>query len=70
LKVVEIDDSVSDPVLEPDQYADKTYSVEKYGKGIGLIYREMFLWEYQPPYVVISPGYTGFGVKMSMIDHN
>ena len=70
LKVYEADDTLGDPILQPNGYAYKIYSVERYGKGIGLIYREMVLWEYQPPYVVISPGYTGFGVKMSMIDHN
>ena len=69
LKVAEVDDISGDPTLKPDQYAYKTYSVEKYGKGIGLIYREFYLLEYQPQYT-ISPGYTGFGVKMSMIDHN
>ena len=69
LKVNEVNDIHGDPTLQPDQYAYKSYSVEKYAKGIGLIYREFFLWEYQPPYT-ISPGYTGFGVKMSMIDHN
>jgi hypothetical protein len=70
LKVFEAEDTVGDPISQPDGYAYKIYSIEKYGKGIGLIYRENFLWEYQPPYVVVSPGYTGFGVKMSMIDHN
>lgn len=70
LKVAEVNDTHGDPTLQPNEYAYRTFSVEKYGKGIGLIYREMFLWEYQPPYVVISPGYTGFGVKMSIIDHN
>lgn len=69
LKVNEVDDSLGDPSLQPNEYAYKTYSVEKYGKGIGLIYRENFLWEYQPQYT-ISPGYTGFGVKMTIIDHN
>jgi len=69
LKVAEVEDISGDPTLQPDQYAYKNYSVEKYGKGIGLIYREFFLWEYQPQYT-ITPGYTGFGVKMSMIDHN
>jgi hypothetical protein len=69
LKVTEVDDTHGDPTLQPNEYAYKIYSVEKYGKGIGLIYRELFLWEYQPQYT-ISPGYTGFGVKMSIIDHN
>jgi len=70
LKVIEVNDSLGDPTLQPNEYSYKTFSVEKYAKGIGLIYRELTLWEYQPPYVVLSPGYTGFGVKMSMIDHN
>jgi hypothetical protein len=69
LKVAEINDGIGDPTVDPDSYAYKTYSVEKYGKGIGLIYREVVLWEYQAQYT-ISPGYTGFGVKMSIIDHN
>lgn len=70
LKVAEMDEQIGDPILQPNGYADKTYSVEKYGKGIGLIYREFLHWEYQPPSSIISPGYTGFGIKMSMIDHN
>ena len=47
----------------------KTYAFEKYAKGVGLIYREFLHWEYQgresPEY-----GYKGYGVKLSIIDHN
>ncbi|MGN6533691.1 MAG: hypothetical protein ACTHK0_18260 [Ginsengibacter sp.] len=69
VKVLETDEKVGDPVSQPDGYADRTYSVEKYGKGIGLIYREFLHWEYQP-ISSQSPGYIGFGIKMSIIDHN
>ena len=69
LKVFEMDEKVGDPASQPNGYADKTYSVEKYGKGIGLIYREFLHWEYQPPSSQ-SPGYIGFGIKMSIKDHN
>lgn len=65
LKVAEMDYQDNDPTLQPDGYAERTYSVEKYGKGIGLIYKEFIHWEYQPP-LSISPGYTGFGIKMSI----
>lgn len=70
IKVNEIDEfDGQDPSLSSTQYAEKTFSMEKYGKGIGLIYREFLHWEYQSPQS-ISPGYTGFGVTMSIIDHN
>lgn len=69
LKVFEVDEKVGDPASQPNGYADRTYSVEKYAKGIGLIYRECLHWEYQPPSSQ-SPGYIGFGIKMSIIDHN
>ncbi|HEY5465158.1 MAG TPA: hypothetical protein VIJ95_17995 [Hanamia sp.] len=59
-----------DPSLDSTQYATKTYSVEKYAKGIGLIYRNFLHWEYQSPQSIINPGYTGYGVTLSIIDHN
>lgn len=58
-----------DPSIAGTQYAEKTYSIEKYGKGIGLIYRDFLHWEYQGP-ESLSPGYTGYGVRLSIIDHN
>lgn len=58
-----------DPSLPSTQYAEETYSIEKYGKGIGLIYRDFLHWEYQGSQS-ISPGYTGYGITLSIIDHN
>lgn len=58
-----------DPSIAGTQYAEKTYSIEKYGKGIGLIYRDFLHWEFQGSQS-LSPGYTGYGVTMSIIDHN
>lgn len=69
LKVAQIDYTNNDPLSQPDGYAERTYSVEKYGKGIGLIYKEFLHWEYQPP-ASASPGYSGFGVKLSITGHN
>jgi hypothetical protein len=50
-------------------YASRFLSKEKYAKNIGLIQREYELWELQPN-LSGNAYYTGFGVKMWMIDHN
>jgi hypothetical protein len=55
-----------DPKIPGTQYAEKNYSVEKYGKGIGLVFKEFIHWEYQG----VDASYTGYGVKLTMIDHN
>lgn len=59
-------------LLDKDPYSSdlpigsKNYSVEKYAKNIGLVFKELIMWDYQPN----SNGKTGFGIKMWMIDHN
>jgi hypothetical protein len=68
LTVEEIDDSQNLPVT--NVYAYKTRAVEKYSKNIGLIYRQYELWEFQPNTSGPSPFYTGFGIRLWMIDHN
>ncbi len=71
ITVDEIDEFLGqDPSIPGTQFAEKTYSIEKYGKGIGLIYRDFLHWEYQGPQASINPGYTGFGITLSIIDHN
>jgi hypothetical protein len=58
-----------DPYISDLPFGTTSYSVEKYAKGIGMVFQELILWEYQP-----NQGGTayqvGFGVKRSMIDHN
>ncbi|MEQ1676792.1 MAG: hypothetical protein ABL876_08830 [Chitinophagaceae bacterium] len=60
-----------DPYIEGFAFGSTNYSVEKYAKNVGMVFKEFILWEYQPntggqggPYT------TGFGIRMSMIDHN
>lgn len=55
-----------DPFIEGLAYGSTDYSIEKYAKNIGLVYKECTLWEYQPA----GASTTGFGIKMQMIDHN
>ncbi|HVZ57995.1 MAG TPA: hypothetical protein VG870_15145 [Chitinophagaceae bacterium] len=76
LTVGEDDESYNVPVIDPSSYAARTFSVEKYAKSIGLVYRELIMWEQQPnptgnpPNVVYDPYRVGFGIRMWMIDHN
>ena len=58
-----------DPQNPSTFYAERTYAVEKYGKGIGLIYKEFLHWEFQGSQSS-SPGFIGFGIKLTIIDHN
>jgi hypothetical protein len=54
--------------------ASRYLFVEKYAKGIGMVYQELTMWEYQfipDPNKPDNLGYfVGFGVKREMIDHN
>jgi hypothetical protein len=60
-------------VLNPElPFGSRSLMVDKYAPGIGLVYQEYTLWEYQ---YKISNGSddgtkTGFGVKRRMINHN
>lgn len=58
------DSLLSDPI-----FAYKNFGLEKYAKGVGLIFQDLLLWEFQP-----NPGRTpfflGFGIRRSLIEHN
>lgn len=70
LTVLQVADSSNVPIVFPDGLAYKNYWLEQYAKNIGLIYRETEMWEYQPPKGT-DPGYfAGFGIRLSIIDHN
>lgn len=69
-EVTHIADSVNVPIDFANAFALKNYWVEKYELGVGLVYKEVSMWDYQPP-TGGNPGYrTGFGIRMSIIDHN
>jgi hypothetical protein len=61
-------------------YGSRSFAVDKYAKGIGLVYQELILWDYQnnpkvdksttPWTITYDPFYTGFGVKRTLLDHN
>ncbi len=58
-------------VVNPSAIAYVNYLQDNYAKGIGLVYQQFIMWEYQPPNGSNTTGSkTGFGVKRSIIDHN
>jgi hypothetical protein len=48
----------------------KTFSEDKYAKGIGLVYQELVMWERDPNVGGSDPFKIGFGVKRTMVAHN
>jgi hypothetical protein len=47
------------------------YGQEVYGKGIGLIHKNLVHWEYQPPNIQDPvASYYGYGIELNMISHN
>lgn len=71
VSILQVADSSNVPIDFSDAYAYKNYWVEQYAKNIGLIYKEVEMWEYQPPSQANPSSYrSGFGLKMTIIDHN
>jgi len=69
--IEQADESFNVPITTPTAYAAKSRSVERYSKGIGPVFRQFELWEYQPnPGGSGGPYFTGFGITMWMVDHN
>jgi hypothetical protein len=69
ITVLQIGDSTNTPVTNATIPASKTLSVEQYAKNVGLVYKEFVMWEFQPA-TSQSAYYTGFGIKLTIIDHN
>lgn len=66
------DEIIGDP-NEPQFYSEVNYSLEKYAKDIGLIYKEFYHDEYQPPTTIGGSGYHvdgSYGIKLTVIDYN
>jgi hypothetical protein len=69
LKVAQRDEIIGNP-SDPNSYSEINFGDEKYTKGIGLVYRNFLHVEYQPPTPSRGGYRIGYGVKMTMIDHN
>ena len=66
-----INELVNVPVTDLANYGSINYQQEKYAKGIGMIFQELIMWEYQPNTGGVGGGFKiGFGVKRTLLDHN
>jgi hypothetical protein len=64
------DETIGDP-SDSTSYSERNYSIEVYGQGIGLIYKNFLHKEFQPPNGNTPVSYTlGYGITLNMIDHN
>jgi hypothetical protein len=70
ITIEQVNESLNVPITIPTAYASINFAVDRFAKGIGLVYQELVMWEYQPNPGGPSPYRIGFGVKRSMIDHN
>ena len=71
LVVNQRDEVIGNP-QDPGAYSEINIGLEKYAAGIGMVYRNFFHNEYQPP-TTSSGGYIvsgSYGVTLTMIDHN
>jgi hypothetical protein len=69
LKVAQRDEVIGNP-SDVNSYSEINFGAERYAKGLGLVYRNFFHVEYQPPRPGVGGYKQGYGVKMVMIDHN
>ena len=69
IAVTQIADSANLPIVSTVT-AYKNVWTEKYARGIGLVYKEVAVWQYQGTTTTQSGYRTGFGITMSIIDHN
>lgn len=69
LKVAQRDEVIGNP-SDPNSYHEINNGVEKYAKGLGLVYRNFLHVEYQPPRPGVGAYRQGYGIRLTMIEHN
>ena len=69
LHVAQRDEIIGNPA-DANSYSERNFSSENYAKGLGLVYRNFLHIEYQPARPGVGAYRVGYGVKLTMIDHN
>lgn len=70
ITVVSAGDSSNVPITAINGVAYRDHWVESYAKGVGLVYKEAVMWEYQPINGTTPAFKAGFGIKLTILDHN
>ena len=69
--VKQVDETRNFPITDIMDFGRRDYSVEKYAKHIGLVYKELIMLEFQAANNVFPSGYKeGFSLRMQILDHN
>ncbi len=68
--VAQHSDSLNIPPTSHSIIGYKEVSTEKYAKGIGMVFKDFQLYEYEVGNDSAIPQYKGFGITQWMIDHN
>jgi hypothetical protein len=69
LSINAIDEDINTPITTQTTYAGRSLLNTKWAAGIGLVYQNFILWEYQN-IPGSTPFYVGFGVERSILQHN
>jgi hypothetical protein len=65
--VSQVSEQVNNPEQLPSAYAYRNYGKEVYAHGVGLVYKELIHWVYDPG---VRKARKGYGVVMRAIAHN
>ncbi len=68
--VAQHSDSLNIPPTPNSVIGYKEVSTEKYAKGVGLVFKNFQLYEYEVSSGSAVPQYKGFGITQWMVDHN
>ncbi len=71
ITVNERDDVIGD-TADVNSYSERNYSIEKYAKGIGLVYRNFYHIIWQPPTNTNNGYFTSdsYGITLTILNHN
>jgi hypothetical protein len=70
ITVQQADDSTNLPLPNDSVFANKSFGMEVYGAGIGLVYKSYIFWDFQPVTPDLPGHYEGFGVTQYLLGHN
>ncbi len=68
ITVVQCDSTDAVRNVNTPAYGERNLSYEVYAKGVGMAYKYFLHWEYQP--TLPNKPYVGYGVKLTMFEHN
>jgi hypothetical protein len=71
VKVMQRDETIPDGPFNGTSYQQRNYSVERYAKGIGLVYKDFLHYIFQPATTFPAKFEDeSFGIRLRIIDHN